>query len=475
MAITWRNIGNTASANAGASLAQSAANTINTGLSGIGGLATDFADRNKDQDTAMRKSQTANVLDGLMKYSSVEDLQAAQQSGDIASLLGANRFADREVARTAVDDRQNSLRDAFLKTNQFDEQTTKIANKGDVASITDLIYNKKFGDARSAIDANDNLLTDTKQSLYKQLDSAEANKLTADNAAFDRLRTVRNQENQDYLGGAFNDITSKYTYAGDAAKHVDDVLAARPGLTPEQQTAFRNNVNQTLLAKALPDAKEQIKVNEDLANYQMFDNKVDVPTGQTDAKGNSVTASMSPVDISRNLESVDRVISNTPWYADVDRQYKSGGEGVMQILEEMQIDPETYFENGVLTDAASEQIGNVVNYINENVDRALEQFPKEDRSTMKKLINPTALAIEASRANGVGGWFDTGRAEKVLYTEGTSGLLKQALEATHAQLKAKDRKTQLELAANKAESNKTKQQQKLIEATVNRRKLIQGN
>lgn len=172
MAITWRNIGNTASANAGASLAQSAANTINTGLSGIAGLATDFADRNKDQDTAMRKSQTANVLDGLMKYSSVEDLQAAQQSGDIASLLGANRFADREVVRTAVDDRQNSLRDSFLKTNQFDEQKNEIATKDSLANISDLLYAKKDATgAREAIDEDDRLTAAQKNTEYARVDS----------------------------------------------------------------------------------------------------------------------------------------------------------------------------------------------------------------------------------------------------------------------------------------------------------------
>lgn len=255
--LTWRNVGSTASAAAGASLAQSATETFNTGLTGLNSLVKDQQQLTEKNDTAMRSKQTEDFLTAMAGFSTPEQLQEAQANGGVQSLMDQYQYADQKTVRETPQNMLEKLRTNALSANKYEDQVRGIEEEDEVDTVTNLIADKNWKGARDFVKAFDFRDNAGQMERIQEAEDAALRKknegilfgeqrINNANALEDRnrrliLEDLRPQE--DIERASFNGRAADFTTEIQSAQKSLDALprSARTDLAPmTQEEAIKN-------------------------------------------------------------------------------------------------------------------------------------------------------------------------------------------------------------------------------------------
>ena len=151
--ITWRNV-NSRSDAAGVALLNQAGNSFNKAFGALGEITDNIqGDRQAEYDFTV-KDNTQQFKDALAKYRTPEEVQAAQQSGELDQLVsGFNGDVDRSVVNQLPGQTINKLREGILNKNQYDASQRELVEQPLFDKFKQEVLSG--GDGQSILDNNE--------------------------------------------------------------------------------------------------------------------------------------------------------------------------------------------------------------------------------------------------------------------------------------------------------------------------------
>ena len=244
MPITWRNVGQTVSAGDAARLFEGASDNILGGVDRLtGALRTVKQGRENEFEAGKERSEDA-LLDIFSQYKTVEDLETAQQSGEVAKLVAAiDGPRDADVFRNAGANRLTELRNQEintaehgLRTQELEDSQTLRAVRPQMESISAAIESNDFKRAQAEIEANKDALIGAgkyddvvgalrvrRNSKEDRAENQQDRATLRQEAAENRLRQEATRNAEDIASVAIN--SSPYDAAEARQEYIDRVEA----------------------------------------------------------------------------------------------------------------------------------------------------------------------------------------------------------------------------------------------------------
>ncbi|MCM2973724.1 hypothetical protein [Larsenimonas suaedae] len=264
--ITWRNV--TAPSTQGASsLFQGAQQSLDNSLGALGRLVDREQKTNRANWENQRNNNTQDVLNQLGQFQSVDEYNAARESGALAQLQ--NRFG-RQVDQSAVRQAMTALPGQLMKRGQAEAEYEDFTRQRDerplVNQYQSMIANQDYAGAQALLDQHD-LLNEgelagmARNSRLKDAAERRANRADGRAAASLRMRqTAFNQGQQDrashkageaILQASLNRYAQQDEQATQqlnslAKRHGIPVVNGQPDLSKvgdDKTSAFRDAVN----------------------------------------------------------------------------------------------------------------------------------------------------------------------------------------------------------------------------------------
>ena len=253
--ITFRNVQGRSDA-VGAQLLRDAGTSIKSGLGELGGIVDDATALRKGNEKIVGDNATAAFKDKIASFGTTEELQAAQDSGEIDAFKSSlSPGADKDVLRTGVTDQLNSLRTKTLADQSFEknqlerevapalDQLNAAIASGDTEQTAQLMRDNKdriaaigkLGDTTQAIEDEKRATTarDRDEAVFKTQQAAIKSATAKDALVQDTLglfSTLASGENNIIINGQKAGLSP--TDVGKAVEEYNTQFTLANGLNP---------------------------------------------------------------------------------------------------------------------------------------------------------------------------------------------------------------------------------------------------